>query len=93
MGQDNNLQTDKVHIKMSGRLGQWIGKEKKYAVMYFSMQTHSIKTWDKITTHPLTIQQMQHQVNGYMELKKRNTCTFRHKCIYSKQGTSQQLTT
>ena len=69
MVQVNNLPTDNHYNEWNIRS---IDREREeiYAVMYFSIQTHSIKTWDKITTHPLTIQQMQHSVNGYMERKE-----------------------
>ena len=50
MGQDNNSQTENVHNMVSGILGQWIKKEKKY--IHFQ-QKHTLKTWDKTTTHRL----------------------------------------
>ena len=50
MGPDNNSPPENVHNMVSGILHQWIEKEKKY--MHFQ-QKHTLKTWDKTTTHPL----------------------------------------
>ena len=50
MGQDNNSQTENVHNRVRRILGQWIEKKKKY--MDFQ-QKHTLKTWDKTTTHRL----------------------------------------
>ena len=50
MGQDSNSQSENVHNTVSGILGHWIGKEKKY--MHFQ-QKHTLKTWNKTTTHNL----------------------------------------
>ena len=50
MGQDNISPTENVHNTVSGILRQWIDKEKKY--MHFQ-QKHTLKTWDKTTTHQL----------------------------------------
>ena len=50
MGQDNNSPTENVHNTVSGILHQWIEKEKKH--MHFQ-QKHTLKTWDKATTHHL----------------------------------------
>ena len=50
MGQDNNSQTENVHNRVRRILGQWIEKEKKH--MDFQ-QKHTLKTWDKTTTHHL----------------------------------------
>ena len=50
MGQDNNSPSENVHNTMSGILGQWIEKEKKY--MHYQ-QKYKLKTWEKTITHPL----------------------------------------
>ena len=50
VGQDNNSQPESVHNMVSGILGTWIEKEEKY--MHFQHK-HTLKTWDKTTTHPL----------------------------------------
>ena len=50
VGQDNNSPTENVHNTVSGILRQWIEREKKY--MHFQ-QKHTLKTWDKTTTHQL----------------------------------------
>ena len=50
MGQDKNSPPENVHNTVSGILRQWIEKEKKY--MHFQ-QKHTLKTWDKTTTHLL----------------------------------------
>ena len=50
IGQDSNSPTENVHHTVSGILRQWIEKEKKY--MHFQ-QKHTLKTWDKTTTHRL----------------------------------------
>ena len=52
VGQDNNSPPESVHNMVSGILGQWIEKEKKY--MYFQ-QKHTLKTWDKTITHHLRV--------------------------------------
>ena len=46
----NNSPAENVHNTVSGILRQWIDKEKKY--MHFQ-QKHTLKTWDKTTTHQL----------------------------------------
>ena len=64
MGQDNNSPTENVHNTVSGILRQWIDKEKKY--MHFQ-QKHTLKTWDKTTTHRLRmyiIWSEEYYVNG-----------------------------
>ena len=48
MGQDNNSPPKNAHNTVSGILRQWIGIEKKS--MDFQ-QKHTLKTWDKTTTH------------------------------------------
>ena len=50
MGQDNNSLAEKVHNAVSEILGQRIKKKKKH--MHFQ-QKHTLKTWDKTTTHKL----------------------------------------
>ena len=50
VGQDNNSPSENVHNMMSGILHEWIEKEKKH--MDFQ-QKHTLKTWDKTTTHHL----------------------------------------
>ena len=48
MGLDSNSPAENVHNTVSGILRQWIEKEKKH--MDFQ-QKHTLKTWDKTTTH------------------------------------------
>ena len=48
MGHDNNSHSENVHNTVSGIIRQWIEKEKKN--MHFQ-QKHTLKTWDKTTTH------------------------------------------
>ena len=50
MGHDNNSPSENVHKTVSGILHQRIEKEKKN--MHFQ-QKHTLKTWDKTTTHLL----------------------------------------
>ena len=50
VGQDNNSPSENVHNMVSGILCKWIEKEKKY--MYFQ-QKHTLKIWNKTTTHKL----------------------------------------
>ena len=50
MGEDNNSPAENVHNTVSGILRQWIEREKKY--MHFQ-QKHTLKTWDRTTTHQL----------------------------------------
>ena len=52
VGQDNNSPSESVHNAVSGVLHQWIEKEEKY--MHFQ-QKHTLKTWDKTTTHRLRV--------------------------------------
>ena len=52
MEQDNNSHPENVHSTASGTLyvGQWIEKGEKY--MHFKHK-HTLKTWNKTTTHHL----------------------------------------
>ena len=50
MGQDNDSLAENVHNMMSGTLGQWVGK-RRYTCTF--KHKHTLKTWDKTTTHHL----------------------------------------
>ena len=50
MGQDNNSPPENVHNMMSGTLGQWVGKSRNTCTF---QHKHTLKTWDKTTTHKL----------------------------------------
>ena len=52
VGKDNNSPPENVHNIVSGILGQWIEKEEKH--VHFQ-QKHTLKTWDKTTTHRLRV--------------------------------------
>ena len=48
MGHNNNSPSENVHNTVSGILRQWIEKGKKNIDC---QQKHTLKTWDKTTTH------------------------------------------
>ena len=50
MGQDNDSLAENVHNMTSGTSGQWVGKRRNTCTF---KHKHTLKTWDKTTTHRL----------------------------------------